>query len=553
MLSSRVLKIGIVVISFLIVVIIINCNSNKNPLEFVPSNLVVDTASVDVIAPRAGLSPVAFFVNVGTDTGDPVLYSFTNKSVWLELQNATGQPNGITPDSFLVRFRISSPFLLDVGTYYDTITITSEDALNVPLYKEIKLSIGSELSISPPLFEFSGATFGNDPRPQYIKISSTTSENYAYTISIDSSWLSIPISSGITSDVDSFPVSIDLSSMDEGFYSSNITITADDFLNSPIIVPCNLSVSPWVSQTSPLNEDLQGVFFEDVNNGWAVGFLGDAHSRKGVISSTVDGGLSWQLNLFDNNNNFGLDTTLFGAIQFIGDTGWVVGENGLIIKSIDHGQNWNKKPNGLSSSLMNLNNIYFINSQLGWIVGDSGTVLRSTDGGETWTKMTQITSLGLYGISFVDEENGWVCGVVDNILRTYDGGLNWTKQSVPPSQVITNSYDFNDIFFVDINHGWAVGKLGFIINTVNGGITWEVIQLDNRSKLNAVFFNDIQTGWVAGQNGSLLKTTNGGLTWNELFSGTENWLLSLYFVDATHGWAVGQYGTILSTSSGGIK
>ena len=56
-------------------------------------------------------------------------------------------------------------------------------------------------------------------------------------------------------------------------------------------------------------------------------------------------------------------------------TGWVVGDAGLVYKSEDGGMSWVKETTGTFS---NLNAIHMINDQSGWIVGDEGIILTYT-------------------------------------------------------------------------------------------------------------------------------------------------------------------------------
>jgi photosystem II stability/assembly factor-like uncharacterized protein len=61
------------------------------------------------------------------------------------------------------------------------------------------------------------------------------------------------------------------------------------------------------------------------------------------------------------------------------DTVYIVGENGLIAKSIDQGETWNKQ---YYSTQVALNDIVFFDYYTGFIVGDRGTILKTTDAGE---------------------------------------------------------------------------------------------------------------------------------------------------------------------------
>ena len=81
--------------------------------------------------------------------------------------------------------------------------------------------------------------------------------------------------------------------------------------------------------------------------------------------------------------NSGYQSTL-NAIEFSADSvGYAVGDNGLVLKSIDTGNTWSQLNLGLSDDLLC---IEFVSDSALLIGGDTGLVLYSNDGGITWTK-----------------------------------------------------------------------------------------------------------------------------------------------------------------------
>lgn len=90
-----------------------------------------------------------------------------------------------------------------------------------------------------------------------------------------------------------------------------------------------------------------------------------------------------------------------------------------------------------------------LNSQLGWVVGDNGTILKTNNGGESWDPLNSGVSDHLKGVFFLDAEHGYACGEAGTILYTEDGGQSWTPQD---SGVTTTLWrlDF-------VNPGFVVG------------------------------------------------------------------------------------------------
>ena len=73
------------------------------------------------------------------------------------------------------------------------------------------------------------------------------------------------------------------------------------------------------------------------------------------------------------------------------DTVYIAGENGLIAKSTDRGETWEKYH---FSTRVDLNDIKFIDHYTGFAVGENGTVLKTTDAGENWTQRIKLDPTG---------------------------------------------------------------------------------------------------------------------------------------------------------------
>jgi photosystem II stability/assembly factor-like uncharacterized protein len=239
-------------------------------------------------------------------------------------------------------------------------------------------------------------------------------------------------------------------------------------------------------------------------------------------------------------------TSHLNAVHFINSsTGWVAGENGTILKTIDEGITWTTQTSNVSE---NLNSIFFIDENSGWVAGNSGTILSTTNGGATWTEQSSGTSVNLLSIHFINSSTGWVVG--DNtelnvtILNTTNGGTTWTAQS---SELST---PLNSVYFIDSNLGWAVGPFGMVFATNNGGTTWtrKMEGAFSGKGLNSVHFIDANNGWIVGS--SILHTNDGGINWIEQTSEATSYR-SVHFIDENFGWVVG--GANLKTIDGGIN
>jgi photosystem II stability/assembly factor-like uncharacterized protein len=74
-----------------------------------------------------------------------------------------------------------------------------------------------------------------------------------------------------------------------------------------------------------------------------------------------------------------------------------------------------------SDTQANLNSIHFFDGIKGWIVGDGGTVLRTINGGASWGKgITNVTE-DLLSVNFVNDKLGFAVGANGMVLRTESG------------------------------------------------------------------------------------------------------------------------------------
>jgi len=159
------------------------------------------------------------------------------------------------------------------------------------------------------------------------------------------------------------------------------------------------------------------VFFVDKMNGWASG-------SKGVIYSTVDGGLTW------NSQRTEIETGE-GAVDLSGDGVKQFAVSGL--QFID-------KSTGFAGASAT--------------EGEAGRLLVTSNGGATWRRQWLVPNAGIKDIFFLNQNQGWVLtdkGVYINY--TVDGGRSWLSEPKVFEQDVTLSR----IAGADAEHIWAIG------------------------------------------------------------------------------------------------
>ena len=283
-----------------------------------------------------------------------------------------------------------------------------------------------------------------------------------------------------------------------------------------------LSINTWVKQNVNTTQNLFGTYFINSTHGWVVG-------QNGALVSTIDGGADWSVGSVGTNYN-----RTIRNVQFLNTThGWAVGDNGTLF--ISNGTTFV----GSVGFSTNLHDVHFINSTHGWAVGNNGTVLDLTGSGRFLADKI-IGSADLFGVYFSGQNSpGWAVGEGGAIFTLLTHNGQWISQS---SGVTAN---LNDVHFIDPNRGWAVGVNGTIIGTVDRGVTWTNQTSGTTEHLNGVYFKDANNGYAAGANGTIITTTDGGETWSLQNTPSSQHLRDIYFGGPSNSWAVGNNGTIL--------
>ena len=203
---------------------------------------------------------------------------------------------------------------------------------------------------------------------------------------------------------------------------------------------------------------------------------------------------------------------LHGIFMYNENIGWAMGNNGIILKTMDGGINWHTVSTPVNT---NYNKVQFRNLNIGYAVGDNGIVLKSNDSGESWFVLSTPVEDNLKDLFIINETT--VCAVGDNgiVLLTEDGH---TFSSITETDNITDN--LSGVFFFDSSVGWAVGENGVLIVTKDGGHIWErFIVTDTLTNVvidenfTSVAFYNLNDGLISGDNGLILKTSDSGFTW----------------------------------------
>lgn len=222
--------------------------------------------------------------------------------------------------------------------------------------------------------------------------------------------------------------------------------------------------------------------------------------------------------------------------------GWIVGDEGIILHTIDGGKRWERQPTGTRASLRS---VQFLTPFIGWAVGREelpygqgsvGVILFTSDGGLEWKKQLPNTLPGLNAVRFADPKTGYLCGdgcdqFPFGVFKTTDSGKTWEPVSGPR----TTSWLAADFF--DRTKGVLVGAWGrlavtrkdessqvFTLPTLMGGAV--TAALGNKQKAVVAEHADWLAGRditsvqilgkktiAVGQGGLILTSTSEGKAW----------------------------------------
>lgn len=245
----------------------------------------------------------------------------------------------------------------------------------------------------------------------------------------------------------------------------------------------------------------------------------------GYILKTIDNGVNWQQIYTGFNDSF-------NTVNIIDNNTIILSGSNSIIKTLDGGTTW------LGYTIPNVTVVKtaFTSSLVGHAVCNNGKIQKTIDGGNTWYNTYNANTFpsNFFTVYFINQNIGFASKQHDDLFKTTDGGETWTE--------ITGSFEaIYDFYFLDENNGFATGDHGATYKTTNGGITWSQIFFQNgyiyNTSMYSIFFQDSNKGFATGARGRIIKTIDGGNTWTQ-HSPTYNDFKQLQIVNNNVGFAL---------------
>lgn len=253
-----------------------------------------------------------------------------------------------------------------------------------------------------------------------------------------------------------------------------------------------------------------------------------------------------------------------------GDRLVAVGQYGHIVFSDDDGKSWTQAEVPVQTQL---NAVYFVNDKKGWSVGQDAVILGTVDGGENWSKLhdgfapnSPIHAL----IKDAEEKRVAAEYAIDNPNTDDPDELVAIEDAFYEADDLAavvkkhQTSPLLDVWFKDENEGFAVGAYAQFYHTTDGGKTWESWrdQLDNfEDHNNAILGLDDGSLFVASEKSNydgakvkIYRSTDFGQTWENVATDFDRSLYGLFYNPASDQvYAVGMSGLVVRSSDRGAS
>jgi photosystem II stability/assembly factor-like uncharacterized protein len=251
------------------------------------------------------------------------------------------------------------------------------------------------------------------------------------------------------------------------------------------------------------------------------------------------------------------------------EIGYIVGNQGLIFKTTDGGQNWVIQSqyysyiNGFDENAVTkakLNAVSFVDEMVGFIGGETektystdlpievisetdAVLLKTNDGGVTWVKSYLPEASNIYDLHFFDASNGMALvfypsgefGGKKRLMMTDDGGATWAENVLPFPDFAPHGFYFSGNSVK--TKAWDNNREEVLLTSLDNGKTW---QTDSENlpicSSQGIIYVGEENGFAYCWN-SLAKTTDGGKTWKTLTAPVDEFHL-VHFSSANDGFII---------------
>ena len=172
---------------------------------------------------------------------------------------------------------------------------------------------------------------------------------------------------------------------------------------------------------------LTAVDFPSAQVGYAVG-----HASS--VFKSENGGRTWRRLYHDNTVGPLLDVLFFDA-----SVGFAVGAYGQLLQTTDGGHAWQDRSDlGVNPDELHLHAIAQLDSDTVMVVGEGGLILRSSNRGQSWQRVASPYIGSLFGIVALTDEL-LIYGLRGHLYSSADQGESWTERATGTTQTFFSS------------------------------------------------------------------------------------------------------------------
>ncbi|MCC5879028.1 MAG: hypothetical protein JJU03_03925 [Idiomarina sp.] len=210
-----------------------------------------------------------------------------------------------------------------------------------------------------------------------------------------------------------------------------------------------------------------------------------------------------------------------------------------------------------------LTSVHYVDANTIWATGHDGVLLRSLDAGQSWQRMMDGYQLLDLELAWLEAREAYLTARLEDAEDDDEAfefeylldELSFQTDAAGIQQQVGPTKPFLDIHFIDQDHGFAVGAYGLLLETRDAGESWSVEndRLENPTAfhLNKLVSNEAGDLFIIGEAGQLFRSVDEGQAWEILDSPYHGSLFGGLFDQQGRLWVYGLRGNVFVSDDNG--
>ena len=230
-----------------------------------------------------------------------------------------------------------------------------------------------------------------------------------------------------------------------------------------------------------------------------------AVGHDSVILRSEDGGLSWELIMRDSETG----EPFMGTWSADGQNVFVYGSFGKFLVSTDAGKTF--APQELDIFGEHLSAMPGDDGEVRIMVGEMGLVLRSLDGGASWSKLEPFYQGSLFGVAHLNGTRWMAYGMRGHVFFSDDSGGSWTQVDTGRELPL-----YGHAVASNGKHMVIVGTAGILISLNDQGELLAISNVSGLGTLTSALILPSGNVLVAGQRGLMQSFHRHVAAWQQI-------------------------------------